>query len=397
MVYNGYMKHVAIILAGGLSTRLGKNAGDKLFLPLMGKPLLYFSLAAFHNHPDIDEVFIVAHQKNIKKIAAMVQKYHFPKVAQVVVGGNMRQDSVYNGLCSVKASPKDIVMIHNGANPLVEFDEISAVIQAVKKYGAAAVGHRMVDTVKEKRKHVFVKTLDRDLLVAMQTPQAAYYATFMKAFAQAKKQKRYFTDDAALIENIGKPVAFVPASPHNFKVTTLADYDRIKAIMGDVPATMLVGLGQDSHTFSASEKGLTLGGVFLKKERKLEADSDGDVVLHALCNALSQALGEGSLGLFATPLLKEKNIKDSAQYLSHALERIRKKKYALNNIGVMIEAKSPRIDGLVPRLKKSLGKLTNLPELRIGITATSGDNLTSFGRGEGIQCFVIVSLVKEVM
>lgn len=385
--------NIALLLAAGSSKRIGK---DKLFLPVLGKPLIYYSLQALHDHPDIHSVIIVASKKNKEPLQKLVKKFHFPRVKKIIVGGKERQYSVQNGLKSIKEiNAQDIVIIHNGANPLVTQQEVTQVVAAAKKSKAAAVGKKVVDTIKEVREGHFIKTHEREKLIATQTPQAVQYDILRKAFDKAKKDQRVFTDEAALIENIGYKVKHIPASADNFKITTLHDYEHCKIILGDTPKNFLVGIGQDSHPFSTHQKGLKMGGFLLKKEPKLEADSDGDVVLHALYNALSQAIGEGSLGQIATPLYKEKGITVSKDYLQPLLEKISKKKYELNNIGFMIEAKKPKIDPIVPQMKKSLSVITGLPQSRIGITATTGDNLTSFGRGEGIQCFAIVSLKKH--
>ncbi|MFC1656318.1 2-C-methyl-D-erythritol 2,4-cyclodiphosphate synthase [Patescibacteria group bacterium] len=163
--------------------------------------------------------------------------------------------------------------------------------------------------------------------------------------------------------------------------------------MGDLPDDYLVGIGQDSHAVS-KKKGLVLGGVRFADEYKLEANSDGDVLLHSLCNGLLQAISEKSLGAFADDLCLKKNIKNSKKYLDVALRKVKRKGYKLNNLGVMIECKRPKIDKVSQKVKENLSKLTGLPEARIGITATSGEKLTSFGKGKGIQCLCIVSLKK---
>lgn len=156
-----------------------------------------------------------------------------------------------------------------------------------------------------------------------------------------------------------------------------------------------VGFGQDSHEFvkDGDKKPLKLGGVLISNERGLKGNSDGDVVLHALFNALSQAIGERSIGIYADPKF-ERGITDSKEYLKTILSMVKEKGYIINNVGIMIEAKKPKIEEHVCKMKKSLSKLLKLEESQIGITATSGENLTAFGRGEGIQTFVIVSLVK---
>lgn len=408
------------------SKQTGKKFQDKLIAPILGKPLIYYTIQALHDHPLVDQILIVANQNNQKIFGKIVKKYHFPKVAKIVLGGKSRQESVRNGILAAENGisrfknlrplvsaqtqnsqtqllPKDIILVHNGANPFVTEKEISAVITAAKIFGAAAVGSQITDTIKEIKDGHYLKTHNRDKLIAAQTPQAAEYSLFKKALAKAKKSNILFTDETSLLENLFKnsgsrQVKHIPASENNFKITTFHDYERAKIILGDVPQNFLVGIGQDSHKFAdqaSVRHGQTLGGLYLKNCPKLSADSDGDVILHAIYNALSQAIGEGSLGRFATPLLNEKGIADSKKYLKPLLKKIAKQGCQLNNLGIMVECKIPKIDSLTLKLKKSLSKITGLTTQRIGITATSGDNLTSFGRGEGIQVFAIVSLIKN--
>jgi len=157
-----------------------------------------------------------------------------------------------------------------------------------------------------------------------------------------------------------------------------------------------IGFGTDSHRFEhKKEKPLILGGVKITNQNGLSANSDGDVVLHALFNAISQACGGESLGYYADPLLKE-GIVDSREYLKSALKMAKDLDYRINNIGVMIEAKRPYISMKdSKRMKKSIADIAEIDEDRIGITFTSGEGLTEFGRGKGIYVQAIVSLVKN--
>jgi len=370
--------------------------GHKLLMPVLGKPLIYYSIMALHDHPQIGRVIISASRDILPSIRKIVKKYHFHKVVAIVPGGKERQQSLKSGLNAVeKAHSGGIIIVHNAANPLVGPEEITEVIAKAARHGAAAVGGKIHDTVREMDNGKHIRTHNRENLVALQTPQAAQYGLLEKALKKAEKQHKIFTDESSLLENDGVHATHVNASADNFKVTTFHDYERVKIIMGDVPSDWLVGIGQDSHAFSATQKGLFLGGVLIKECAKLDADSDGDVILHALYNAVSQAIGEGSLGRIATPIFKEKGITGSKKYLEPLLATIAAKGYALNNIGLMVEAKTPAIDPLANKIKKSIATITGLPIRKIGITATGGDGLTAFGRGEGIQCFAIVSLQKD--
>jgi 2-C-methyl-D-erythritol 2,4-cyclodiphosphate synthase len=156
-----------------------------------------------------------------------------------------------------------------------------------------------------------------------------------------------------------------------------------------------VGFGTDSHRFEKiDKKPLILGTVKLSDTSSLKAKSDGDVILHALFNALSQACGGESLGYYADPLYA-KGKTDSREYIKIALRMVTDIGYRVNNIGIMVEAKRPYVSMKdIKKMKIGIAKLIGVMEREIGITFTSGEELTSFGRGEGILAQAVVTLVK---
>lgn len=154
-----------------------------------------------------------------------------------------------------------------------------------------------------------------------------------------------------------------------------------------------VGIGQDSHVFE-SGKPLVLGGISIKSDSGCKGNSDGDVVLHALCNALSSAVGKGSISTYSDKMCLEQGIKDSREYVKVALGYIKKAGLKVNNISIAIEAKKPRLEECFPKIKSSIAKMLEVTEDCVGITATSGEGLTSFGKGRGMQAFAIVSVIK---
>jgi len=156
-----------------------------------------------------------------------------------------------------------------------------------------------------------------------------------------------------------------------------------------------IGFGTDSHRFeNKREKPLVLGGVKLKERDGLKANSDGDVILHALFNAISQACGGESLGYYADPLYKE-GIVDSREYLKIALKMAKDIGYKINNIGIMVEAKRPYISFKDrKKIKCSISKIVCIDENFIGLTITSGEGLTEFGKGKGIYVQAVVSLLR---
>ena len=156
-----------------------------------------------------------------------------------------------------------------------------------------------------------------------------------------------------------------------------------------------IGLGQDSHKIVIHKekvnKPLTLGGIVIDEQIEVLADSDGDMIIHSLCNALNTAIGRGSFDEYAGPLYK-KGIKDSKKYLLAVCDQIKEKGYQINNISIAIEAGRPRIEKNRTRIAESLSSLLHLEKTRIGISCISGNGLTSFSMGKGIHCNCIVSL-----
>jgi len=156
-----------------------------------------------------------------------------------------------------------------------------------------------------------------------------------------------------------------------------------------------VGIGQDSHRFSEDQnRPLILGGAVFSGEIGCEGNSDGDVIIHALCNALESAIGGGSFSAYSVEMCEE-GLVESKEYLKVAMKNIKKKEYRVNNIGISVEAKRPKIDPMANEIREKLAEIMKIEEDLIGVTATTGEDLTAFGRGEGIQVLVIVSLIEK--
>ncbi len=164
--------------------------------------------------------------------------------------------------------------------------------------------------------------------------------------------------------------------------------------MGDLVSVSTIG--QDSHRFGepCKETFIRLGGVDIPFDRPVVANSDGDVVLHAVTNAVSGFTGVNILGGEADRICLEEGIKDSSVYLKKALEYL--KDGRIIHCSVTIECLRPKLMPYIPAMKKAVGDLLGLPVSSVGITATTGEGLTEFGCGEGIQVFAILSFVKEI-
>jgi len=159
-----------------------------------------------------------------------------------------------------------------------------------------------------------------------------------------------------------------------------------------------IGLGQDSHKFIAEgqSKPLVLGGVKVSEKDGLEGNSDGDTILHSLCNALSSAIGGDSLSTWTDEMCDVQGIKDSSRYVEQIIGKIVGLKYSVVNVSISVEAKTPRLKmEIIKQIKNRIASLLKIQIDQVGLTFTSGEGLTEFGRGQGIQALTIVSIAKN--
>ncbi len=156
---------------------------------------------------------------------------------------------------------------------------------------------------------------------------------------------------------------------------------------------MIAAIGQDSHRFDLgnTQKKLILAGVEFEGETPLLGNSDADVVLHAITNAISGISGVNILGKISDDLCLKEGILDSSVYLKESIKTLQN--HQLTHLSISIECQKPKITPMISKMKEKLAELLNLKVSQIGITATTGEGLTAFGRGEGIQVFVIVSAI----
>lgn len=401
--------NIAIIAAGGHSRRM-KTKENKIFLKLLDQPVLSHTLATFDRHKKIKEIIITARKKDIPKIKKIIAKNTFKKVSFVMPALNSRQASTYAVIKELirtkRVRPKDYLVIHNAANPLVTPAEIDRVIHSAKKWGASLLAIPVCDTIKMSKKTGFVKkTVSRDFLWRAQTPQVIRFDIAKKAFKKAASSGFIGTDDVMLVERLRKRVKIVPCSPRNFKITYPDDLILAKTIIKKKFKNMFrVGLGQDSHRIKIKDqkskiensKPLILGGVLIDKYIEVYANSDGDVVLHALFNALSSSVGKESISKYADPICKEQGITDSREYLKIALDLIKKAGYKVNNVSIAVEAKQPKVTWQQQdKMKKVISKLCRIEPKDVGITFTSGEDLTPFGKSLGIQAYATVIIKNK--
>lgn len=224
-------KVFVVVPAAGAGTRLG-GAIKKQFLVLRDRPILVHTLQRFEHCPDVDEIAVAVPEQSIVEMETLLSHYRLHKVSKITVGGEKRQDSVYNVLKRLPLRPSDIVLVHDGVRPFVESKRISHLVRACKEHGAAVLAVQPKDTIRRSAGgEFFDQTLDRNALWLVQTPQAFKAALLLKAFDKAKKERFYSTDEAALLEHMGVKARIVEGSYDNIKITTQEDLELGKLIL----------------------------------------------------------------------------------------------------------------------------------------------------------------------
>lgn len=229
-------KVAAIIPAAGIGKRFGENL-NKVFYPLLNKPVLLWVLEVFQSLEEIKEIVPVIKKEDLPLCKEIVERYNISKVRFIVPGGRERQDSVYNALNYLKEDTS-VVVIHDGVRPVIRKDFVKRLIKDFlsdmkNRVDGLITGVPVKDTLKEitfedkkeiPEKSIFVKkTLNRDIIWAIQTPQVFSYKKFKEAYDKAFAEKFYSTDDSALVERYGGNIKIILGSYKNIKITTFED------------------------------------------------------------------------------------------------------------------------------------------------------------------------------
>lgn len=384
----------AVVVAAGRGERLG--APEKVLLPLAGRPMLAWSLAALARAHTVGPVVIVAGEHTLRAVSRLIADEGFSRVVAVVAGGERRQDSVAAGLAALPKTT-EIVLIHDGARPLADPDLFDRCARAAAATGAAIAAIPVADTLKRVAEGTIGATVDRTGLWAAQTPQAFRLETLLRALTASAGAD--VTDEALLCEAVGIPVAVVHASLANFKVThpeDIAVADALLRARVDMrPALPVrVGIGYDAHRFAEGRR-LILGGVEIPHDRGLEGHSDADVLLHAIADAILGAAALGDIGQHFPPSDERFRDADSQDLLREAVRLIRAAGWAPANVDATILAEAPRIGPYASQMRERIAACLGIAASVVGVKATTNEGMGAIGRGEGIAALATATLVPR--
>lgn len=369
----------AVIVAGGSGSRMGR---PKQMLPLGAKPVLVRTVEAFLQTPEVKEIVVVTPSEN----RAELQK-RFPGIV-FADPGKTRLLSVKNGFLKTSAASQ-LVAVHDGARPLVEPAHISACLQAARQYGAAVLAVPVKDTVKVCEGGFVQNTLDRAVLWAAQTPQC-YRRPVLAEALEKFGQEEGATDESQLVEKLGIKVRVVPSSYKNNKITTPEDLIFAEALLEN-SVIYRTGFGFDLHRLEPGRK-LFIGGAEIPHTKGFLGHSDGDLVLHALCDAVLGALCAGEIGILFPPT--DESIKgiSSVKIVKKVLEIVRSHHAQIEHIDATIITQEPKIKPHYETVRKSLAEVFEMPLENVSFKSKSHEHVGEIGRGEAAMCHAVATL-----
>ncbi|MFV0437871.1 MAG: 2-C-methyl-D-erythritol 4-phosphate cytidylyltransferase [Desulfopila sp.] len=382
----------AIIAAAGRGTRMQLDR-PKQFHQLGDLPVLVRTVRAFHHHRAIAMTVTVVPMAWLAAAREMLAEHDLVSDLSIVVaGGRRRQDSVAAGLNALDPTT-EIVLVHDGARPLIDPAVIDRVIDGARRHGAAIAAIPVKDTLKRSDESgQITATVDRSRLWQAQTPQAAHYELLRAAFATAGEID--VTDEAMLLERAGIPVTLVPGAETNLKITrpedlTLAEH----LISSSATPRFRIGHGFDAHRLAPQRK-LVLGGVEIPYELGLAGHSDADVLTHALCDALLGAIGAGDIGgHFPDSDPSYANIY-SIRLLEQVMEEVAATGFRVGNLDITVICQKPRLAPYLAAIRERIAQSCRSESSAVNVKATTTEKMGYTGRGEGISCHAVALLCQ---
>lgn len=380
------MARIAVlIVAAGRGARAGGSV-PKQYAPLLGKPILRWTLEAFSKHPKVDLIQVAIGPNDQALYETTIAGLD---LLPVLAGGATRQHSVMHGLEALAHRKPDYVLIHDAARPLVSSKVIDNVIAALDGGADGAVPHVPVaDTLRRRENGKWI-AVPREGLLRAQTPQGFQFQPIFEAHRRFSKEN--LTDDMALAELAGLQVIDVAGEDLNMKVTTPDDFAIAEGHLGARLGESRTGLGYDVHRFAPGDH-VWLCGVRIPHDRALEGHSDADAGLHALTDAILGAIGEGDIGQHFPPTDERWRGEPSWRFLDHAASLVRDKGGVIVHCDVTIICERPKVGPHRDAMRARVAEMLKLDLKRVSIKATTTEGLGFEGRREGLAAQAVATV-----
>ncbi len=383
----------ALIVAGGIGERMGGRV-PKQYWNLGGQVVIARTIKAFSSSAHVDDVWVVinpAHRQMYDDTCGHLN------VAGVVYGGTTRQASVHAGLLAMQDTPPNYVLVHDAVRPFVSDALIERVIEGLHKDLCVVPVIKVTDTLKEISGEEIRRTVPRDDLAAVQTPQGFDYNEIVRLHEHCESDA--YTDDAALIEAQGGRVAWVDGDLRNMKLTTSHDWVQAR-LQVDMNMETRVGQGYDVHRLvpfdaeiPAGERSIRIGGVNISHHARLEGHSDADVLLHAVVDALLGAMGKGDIGQHFPPSDMRFKGMDSALFVQEAKAALERMGGRIVHVDMTVICEAPRIGPHREAMISRISQLLDVDSNRLNVKATTTEKLGFTGRSEGIAASAVATIL----
>ena len=388
-------KEIAVVIvAAGRGERAGGDDGPKQYRMIGGKSVLARCLEPFISDPRFGRIVIVYHKSD----EALLHRAIGDDLVRVtcVVGGDTRQASTRLGLSTLAKHPPQFVLIHDAARPFVEQNLLDRIVSELSDHQGVLPALPVSDTLKRVALEGTVgETVNREGLFGAQTPQGFPFDVIYDAHQRAALlDTGSFTDDASIAEWAGFPVKIVEGSPENVKITWKRDIEMADQKLSSTVhfPDVRTGNGYDVHSFVPGDF-VTLCGVKIAHEAKLNGHSDSDVALHALTDALLATCGAGDIGTHFPPSDMQWKGVSSRIFVEHAVKIIREKGGRIANVDITLICEAPKIGPHREEMVAAISVMTGISHERISVKATTNEKLGFIGRNEGMAAIATASVV----
>lgn len=366
------MNIFAIIPAAGKGNRAGFSH-NKIFEKLNGESVLCRTVRAFSRREDVSGIVLAVSaddEERAKRELTGVRGLLFCR------GGDTRTESVKNALEMLAAlpSPPDYVLIHDAARPFVSQNVIGNCIETVRQFGSAVCALPSTDTTVVSEAGFISEVPARERVFTLQTPQGFAFAQILSAYRRIAPDDA-FTDDSGVYAKYVAPPRLFTGETRNKKLTFAEDF-----AMNETRT----GIGIDTHRFGAEKDYVVLGGEKIPSECGLIAHSDGDVLCHAVMDALLSAAGLADIGHYFPDTDAQYKGADSLALLTRVCGLLKNEGFAVGNVSAAIVAEKPKLAPYIAKMKQNLANVLQIPESSVGISAGTNEGLGYIGRGEGI-------------
>ena len=381
--------NLAIILSGGTGKRFDISK-PKQFYKLNKKTIIETTVEKFVNSNFFNYIIVVSHKDFFKFTKNLFNNTN----VKVILGGENRQKSVFNGLRAAKSLDPKYVLIHDAVRPFFSMNLLKRVLKNLEGEISVIPSIKVYDSVRyfknKKYSNVF-----RESLKLIQTPQGFCFNSIYEA--HKKNKESIHTDDSMILYELKNKIKLIKGEKINFKITTKEDYKIGKLIVeeNNNMSDIRVGTGFDVHKFKKGKK-LKLFGITIPFNKSLDGHSDADVGFHSIVDAILGGLCLGDIGNHFPPTDKKWKNKQSIFFITHVKKLLKNEKFQINNLDVTLICEEPKVSQYQKRFIKSVAGALDVDCSKINIKGTTTEKLGFLGREEGIACQVSVTLSKNV-